>query len=96
MSHYLLAQITINDRTEYANYEAGFMDIFAKYEGTILAVDEAPMVLEGEWECTRTVLIEFPSEESALAWYRSEEYQSLAAHRFASSTGNVVMVPKFG
>ena len=92
LSHYLIAEIEITDRAGYANYEAGFADVFMKFEGKMLSVDEQPTVLEGEWACTRTVLIEFPNEEAALAWYRSDEYQALARHRFAASTANVIMV----
>ena len=35
MAHYLIAQIEIADREEYAKYEAGFMDIFLTYKGKI-------------------------------------------------------------
>ncbi len=88
---YLIAQITINDRDEYAKYEQGFMDIFNKYEGQLLSVDENPLKLEGEWSATRSVLVSFPSKEAAMAWYESDEYQALVQHRFASSTGNIIV-----
>ena len=48
MSVYLIAQINIHNRERYAQYEAGFMEIFAQYGGEMLAVDEAPTVLEGQ------------------------------------------------
>ena len=92
MSVYLIAQINIHDRTTYAKYASGFMDIFTRYRGRILSVDEAPRVIEGEWRYTRTVLIEFPSEDQALSWYNSREYQDLAQHRFAASDANVVLI----
>jgi uncharacterized protein (DUF1330 family) len=92
MSHYLIAQIDIVDRETYALYGDGFMDIFSRYGGTILAVDEAPQLLEGSWPYTRTVLISFPSAEEAMDWYQSDEYQSLAQHRYASSSANIVMI----
>ena len=38
------------------------------------------------------MLLEFPSEEDAMDWYTSEEYQLLAKHRFASSEGDVVLI----
>jgi uncharacterized protein (DUF1330 family) len=38
------------------------------------------------------VLIEFASEDRANDWYHSGEYQALAAHRFASSKANIVMI----
>jgi uncharacterized protein (DUF1330 family) len=68
VSHYLIAQIKVEDRSRYAEYEAGFSDVCVKYEGKALGVDEQPTTLEGEWDWTRTVLIEFPSKEAALAW----------------------------
>ena len=92
MPHYLIARISITDREEYGLYEAGFIDIFSAYKGKILAVDENVKLLEGEWPVTRTVLIEFPSEEDAMDWYTSEEYQLLAKHRFASSEGDIVLI----
>ena len=91
-----MAKISISDRDEYAKYEAGFMDIFMKYQGKLLCVDDEPTVLEGAWACTRTVLVEFPDEQATLDWFNSEEYQTLAKHRHASSTGNIVMINSLG
>jgi len=95
MTHYLIAKIEIDDREEYAKYEAGFIDIFMKYKGKMLAVDEDPEVLEGEWPATRTVLVEFPDSKAAHDWYDSEEYQTLAQHRFKASDGNIIMIKGF-
>lgn len=92
MSHYLIAQIDILDREGYSAYEAGFFEVFAKFSGKLLSVDEEPHLLEGSWTYTRTVLVEFPDKEAALAWYQSDEYQTLAKHRFASSTANIAMI----
>ena len=92
MPFYVVAQLNIHDRTRYARYESGFMEIFAKYGGSVLSVDEAAKVLEGDWNYMRTVLLEFPSEEQAIAWYHSPEYQSLAQHRFAASDANIVLI----
>lgn len=92
MTAYLIAQLKIHDRDRYSRYEAGFMEIFERYDGALLAVDEAPEVLEGEWPHTRTVLIGFPSHEQARAWYQCDAYQQLAEHRREASVGNLVMV----
>ncbi len=92
MSYYMIAQIDIVDREGYQNYEAGFVEIFSRFEGTMLAVNEQPKLLEGSWPYTRTVLISFPSEEDAMAWYQSDDYQALAQHRFNSSSANIIGV----
>ncbi len=96
MSSYIVARITINDRERYAKYESGFLEIFAAHTGRLLAVDDRPEVLEGAWQCTRTVIAEFPDRESALAWYRSDDYQTLAEHRFAASDGEIALLAGLG
>lgn len=92
MTTYVTAQINIQDREKYALYEQGFMEIFDRYEGKVLAVDEAPEIWEGQWLYSRTVLIEFPSAQAAQAWYNSDEYQQLASHRWAASIANIAML----
>lgn len=92
MSVYAVALIDIQDRDEYGSYEQGFMDVFSKYEGRLLAVDESPTVLEGEWPWTRTVLLEFPDEGKLNAWYQSADYQKLARHRFNASRAAVAVL----
>ena len=96
MSVYLIGNIWIEDRAEYQQYEAGFLEIFQRYAGKLLAVDEDQTVLEGQWPATRTVVIEFPDEAAARAWYESEAYQTLAKHRWASSQGDLALVKGFG
>jgi uncharacterized protein (DUF1330 family) len=92
MPVYLVAQLNIQDRETYAKYGSAFMDIFNPYGGKLLSVEEASEVLEGKWGYTRTVLLEFPSEELAHAWYGSAAYQAIAQHRRAASVANVVLI----
>jgi len=92
MAVYLIAQILIHDRAEYDKYEAGFMDVWEKFDGKLLSVDDEPRVLEGEFEATRSVLLEFPTKEAAFAWAASDEYQAIAKHRHAASITNSIMV----
>lgn len=92
MSVYMIAKINITDRETYAKYEAGFMSIFEKHDGRIRSVDESPVVVEGQWPETRTVLVEFPSKASAMIWYESDEYQELAVHRWMSSSADIILI----
>ncbi len=96
MSVFVVAQIHIHDRTTYGKYEAGFGAIFERYEGTLLSVDDAPEVLEGDWPESRTVIIGFPSKAEAKRWFNSAEYQALAEHRKAASVGHIALVNGFG
>ena len=96
MSVYIIARFNIHDRSEYDKYSAGFLGVFEKFDGKMLSIDEDPMVLAGAWDDTRSVIIEFPSKESALAWLNSEDYQAIAKHRNAGSTANSVLVEGLG
>ncbi|MEM9624308.1 MAG: DUF1330 domain-containing protein [Pseudomonadota bacterium] len=96
MSVYLIATININDRDTYARYEAGFMEIFSQYNGTMLAVDDNARTMEGQWDYTRTVLVQFPSAAEADAWFHSEAYQDIARYRREASVGNIVMLNGLG
>jgi uncharacterized protein (DUF1330 family) len=92
MTVYLVAHIRIHDRARYAEYETGFARIFSQYNGTLLAVDDDTHQLEGENPADRSVVISFPTEGDALAWYRSAEYQALAQHRFAASEAELTLI----
>jgi uncharacterized protein (DUF1330 family) len=92
MTAYITAQIDIHDQDRYEKYGQGFMQVFSRFQGKMLVVDESPEILEGQWAYTRTVLIEFPSAQSAKAWYFSDAYQELADHRWGASFANVVLL----
>lgn len=92
MTVYILSRLTIHDRVEYEKYEDQFEEVFSRFDGKLLSVDEEPLVLAGEWEATRSVVIEFPSKESAFAWMQSEDYQAISKHRNAGSTLSSILV----
>ncbi|HME77689.1 MAG TPA: DUF1330 domain-containing protein [Mycobacterium sp.] len=93
---FVIVQILINDRDAYHQYEtAGHQEIFDKFSGKVVGLDEKVEIVEGSWPFTRTVLIEFPSKELARAWYESDEYQAVAGLRHGSTTSNLVLVSGF-
>ena len=92
MTVYCIALINITDRERYETYRQGFGEIFSRYSGKLVSVEEEPDVREGVWPYTRTVLIEFPDSTSFDAWYNSSEYQALAKHRHAAATTLLALV----
>lgn len=96
MSVYIVASIAIRDWHEYARYQEGFPEIFARYEGELLAVSDEPQVMEGEWPYTRAVLIRFPDADEARRWYESPDYQALAQHRWRASTASIIALEGLG
>lgn len=85
MSCYFLARITIHDPQTYQKYLERVDAVFSKFHGTYLALDDHPGVLEGTWDCTRTVLIRFDSREDLLDWYHSPEYSEILQFRLSSA-----------
>ena len=63
---------------------------------SVLVVDPAPKVLEGEWHGSQTVVLEFESVEAARAWYESPAYTEAKALRQAACDTNAVIVAGFG
>jgi uncharacterized protein (DUF1330 family) len=92
MSVYFAANIRIHNQKEYDIYLASVDDVFFKFNGKYLAVDDQPSVLEGEWSYTKAVLIQFPSEEDLLAWYESDEYQKILKHRLQGAQCDAILI----
>lgn len=85
MSAYIVANIKVSDPQEYERYLEGCDEVFAKYNGEYLAVDEKPVILEGEWNYSKIVLNRFPGEAGLLRWDESEDYQNILKFRLASA-----------
>jgi uncharacterized protein (DUF1330 family) len=92
MTTYVLAQLTIHDRARYDRYAARFMDVLRRFRGRLLAADESPEVLEGEWGHRKIVLIEFEDRAEAARWASSPEYRAIAVDREAATTATVLAV----
>ena len=92
MHTYLIAQLNIHDRATYAKYSVAVGDTITRYGGKLLSAEEDAKVVEGEWNYMRTVLVEFPSEERANAWFQSAEYQGIVQDRLSASQGNLVFI----
>jgi len=72
-----LHRIRIDDTLEYRKYLDKSEAVFKKYKGTYLSVDNEPLVLEGKWDYTRTVLIKFENKKDFEDWYHSDDYQDI-------------------
>lgn len=92
MSAYFIANIRINDEVEYQKYLEHVSEVFSKFNGKYLKVDNNPVVLEGKWDYSRLVLIEFPDTNSLTKWYHSNEYQTILKHRLLAADCDTIMI----
>jgi uncharacterized protein (DUF1330 family) len=92
MIHYFVAQIRINDPVEYEKYLENFDDIFSRYKGEYLAIDESPLLLEGEWNYSKSVLVKFRSKKDFEDWYYSDDYQKILKIRLKASKCDTILI----
>ena len=91
MCYYFLANIRINDPQEYQKYLDRASEIFARYHGSYLAVDNDPEVLEGDWNYQRAVLIRFACKKDFNDWYDSEDYQEILKYRLKAADCDTIL-----
>ena len=96
MSVYAIAQLKITDRAAYDRYQAKFMGVMKRYQGHVLAADESPQVIEGDWKRNKVVLLSFPDEKAFREWAESPEYQEISKDRKAGSEAVVLLVKGIG
>jgi uncharacterized protein (DUF1330 family) len=92
MTHYFVAQIRIHNPEEYEKYLENFDDIFSRYKGKYLAIDESPAILEGSWEYTKSVLVKFDSKRDFEDWYYSDEYQKILKYRLSAAICDTILL----
>jgi uncharacterized protein (DUF1330 family) len=92
MTVYAIAQLAITDRATYNRYQARFMEVMSQFKGQVLAADENPKVIEGQWDREKVVLLSFPDEAAFHEWADSPAYQEIAKDRKAGSRAVVLLV----
>jgi uncharacterized protein (DUF1330 family) len=92
MKAYLIAVETVHDEAMFAEYRKQVNDTVRPFGGQFIARGGKATVLEGQWQHPRTVIIEFPSRESAEGWYKSADYQTIIGLRLKSTSGSLIIL----
>lgn len=92
MSAYIVAHVDIQDWDRYREYMRHTPGVIARHGGRFIARGGDPVVLEGEPDGLRLVLIEFPDLAHALAFYRSPEYAEVKRLRDGAGTARFVAI----
>jgi uncharacterized protein (DUF1330 family) len=92
MSAYVIAEIDITDPAAYEDYRRQVPAVISRYGGKYVVRGGKVEALEGGWSPKRIAVVEFPSMEQALKFYRSPEYAPLIAIRQKASRGKLVIV----
>jgi uncharacterized protein (DUF1330 family) len=92
MSAYVIAEIEVTDPETYEEYKKGTPGSIGEFGGRFIVRGGSPESLEGDWDPSRMVVIEFPDVERAREWYASDGYRELKRLRQSASTGRFVLV----
>lgn len=88
---YWVAHVDVDDIETYKKYISANAAPFAEYGARFLTRGGKHQVREGTAR-QRTVVIEFPSYEDAIACYESDAYQQAKAIRDPVSTADMVII----
>lgn len=88
---YWIFHVTVKDPDAYKKFLAEDKAAFTKYGARILARGGRSSIVEGSAR-ERHVIIEFDSYDTALACYRSPEYQGVIKARQALADADIVIV----
>ena len=90
MPAYVIVETDIHDPEQYEQYKAASPAAVAGGGGRFVVRGGELAVLEGDWEPTRLVVLEFEDLEAVKRWYDSPEYQ--AAKKLREGAANLRMV----
>ena len=92
MAAYFIVNVSVKDATGFEAYRQAVPATIAQYGGRYIVRGGKHEVLEGTWQPTRLVVLEFPSIEAGKRWYASEEYRKIKPLRLQHATGDMVLV----
>lgn len=92
MAAYVIAEIEVTDRAAYEDYRKQVPAVVTKHGGKFIVRGGRIESMEGGWSPKRVVVLEFPSMEQALKWYRSPDYAPLIKLRQKTSRGKLIIV----
>ena len=81
MAAYVIYQGEVLDPVRYEEYKTAAAASIAAAGGRYVVRGGEVEVLEGDAPSGRTVLLEFPTRQAALDWYRSADYAAARALR---------------
>jgi uncharacterized protein (DUF1330 family) len=91
MPAYVIALIDVTDQEQYSKYTQATPAVIAKFGGKFIIRGGKTVTLEGPDEKRRMVVIEFPSFETAQAFYHSDEYQEAKRLRSGAAIGTFIV-----
>ena len=91
MSAYIIVEVKVHDAKLYDEYRGQVQPTLDKYGGRYLVRGGKTELLEGDWNPSRMVVLEFPSADDARAWWSSPEYADPKSLRQRSAVTHMIL-----
>ena len=91
MSAYIVVEVKVHDSTLYEEYKSQIQPTLEAYGGRFLVRGGRTELLEGDWNPSRFVIIEFPSADRARAWWSSGEYSGPKTLRQRAAVSQMIL-----
>ena len=92
MVAYFVFHHRVHNAEKAHEYLSKVGETLAPYHQRLLVSADHSEVIEGNTPLPRTVVIEFDSRESAMAWYNSPAYRKVRPLRLEATEGYAVLV----
>lgn len=88
----LFENLEVIDPAKLEEYKARVAPLVERYGGRYVVLGGKVDLVEGQWQPSFPVMIEFSSLERAHQWYSSNEYAELKALRLEAVRSNAVFI----
>jgi uncharacterized protein (DUF1330 family) len=89
---YVIYQGEVLDPARYDEYKTKAAESIIAAGGRYIVRGGDVEVLEGEAPAGRTVVLEFPTREDAVAWYQSDEYTEIRKIREGAARARMYVI----
>ncbi|HWD42165.1 MAG TPA: DUF1330 domain-containing protein [Actinomycetota bacterium] len=92
MPAYVIVETDVSDPEQYEQYKTAASAAVTAHGGRYLVRGGAHDVLEGDWQPSRLVVLEFEDLAAARRWYDSEQYRQARVLRAGAARLKLVAV----
>lgn len=92
MPAFLIVQVEVTDQAGYDEYKKMVPSSLTAFGGKFVVRGGGCETLEGSWQPSRIVVLEFPSNAQAKRWWASAEYRDAKALRQRTANTEMILV----
>jgi uncharacterized protein (DUF1330 family) len=92
MAAYVIVDSSVHNPDHMKAYGAKVGETLKAHGGRPIVAGNAIDVLEGDWNPSRLIILEFADADAARAWYNSPEYQEILPIRLEAANDKLLIV----